>query len=231
MITKVTGNGTQPDGGVNPKGVENVVGDMTEQEKKTLTNKTAESLLAQQADDAKSWMARGKVIAEYADKIQPNKKNSRPDPFQRLAQYPEMVWSANQLRTYAEAYRLWTEIGGEAAPKLRLTVYSVVLRKGINRDEKLKYLQKAAAKGMSVRDLKSAIDTDIARRKANRPEADTKVMGDWKVANGLATRLSASLAKLAQRRHSIPCPDEVKERLAALAKTIATFEGEEGGQP
>jgi hypothetical protein len=206
-------------------------GDITEQQKKALTNKAAEALLAQQADEAESWMARGKVVAEYVEKIQPNGKNSRPDPFQRLAQHPEMVWSATQLRNYRDAYDLWVELGGEKAPKLQLTVYSVVLRKGLTADEKHSYLKRAADEKLSVRELKEVIDGHIAKRKANKPDADAKITSEWRVADGLAARLSVSLAKLAGLRSSLPCPDEVKQRLAALAKTIATFAGEEGGQP
>jgi len=107
--------------------------------------------------EANAWVALGGLIFEYLKKISPADQPKK-NYYKVLAEDPNLAYSAQQLRNYAQAHKLYQELGGlTGAPKLPMTFFILVLPKRLTIFKKRQLLNRAVADKLSVSEFKAVI--------------------------------------------------------------------------
>lgn len=201
-------------------------GRLTQAEVEKLTDETAGQLLALGGGEAQDGIDRGRIIDGYVEKLQPNGKFTRPNPFDLLTEREDIPWRASQLRTYRNAYLLWRQMGGvDGAPKVDVTTIGLVLP--LDFEEARKVLNHAAKDKLTTRQVAAM----VKKIKGTGTEKAERVTGNWKALDKAAERLESELGLM--RDNPAPMADfDVVDRLEAVVKSIqALIEsiGPEGG--
>lgn len=172
-----------------------------------LTDETAKSLLDRQElkTETEIWVRRGRVIRTYVRKLQPDGKFKKPDPYNLLANHPDIRWSANQLRAFVDAVELWEQLG-ENQPSLPMTFYEIVASSQLSFENKKELLAKALKQHLSTRDVKGelaeargedeadAADQEGQERESTAGSPATRIPGDWKKVETYAEKLNSELS-------------------------------------
>jgi len=125
---------------------------MTEQQVEDLTASCIAKLNEHTDKATLIWIEAGKLVSDYVASFS-GKGISNESLFQKLAGHPTSKIQAQQIRYYYSSYMLFKTLG-EDAPGLQLTHYISVLPKSVPYGKKLKLLQEAADKELSVSQLK-----------------------------------------------------------------------------
>lgn len=190
---------------------------LTDAQIETLTDETAGKLLALGGGEAQEWIEKGRIIDEYVETLQPNGKFSKPNPFIKLAERPDIPWRPSQLRTYRDAFVMWRQIGDkDGAPKVDVTTVGLVLT--LDHEAAKDILAQAAKKKLSTREVAVL----VKKAKGNgTPEKTPRVTGDWKLLGKAAEQLNSELSLMRN------CPPagltdlDVVPRLEGVVDSIA----------
>lgn len=197
-----------------------------------LVDETAKILLDWQElkTETEIWVRRGKVIRAYVRALQPDGKYHKPDPYVLLAEHPDIRWSADQLRNFVDAVNLWEQIG-EGQPSLPVTFYAVVASGKGSFEEKKALLLKAAAEGLTTREVKrkAAGKPEDAEGESDGTVADggragesdevTKPNADWKKVGAYAEKLYGEISGVSDA--DLPDLDIIKKLREVAAKITA----------
>lgn len=175
--------------------VQDTAAEMTDEDVARLIETTARSLLAKplMKTERDLWVRRARIIMAYAARFQPDGKFHRPDPFVRLAAYPGIPWSANQLRAYVQAVELMDSLGKDA-PDAPITTYALVSASKADMGVKRSLLKEAVDEDLTTREVKRK----LSELKGDGDEsADEKsILGDWNRLGSAADKVCEELAKI-----------------------------------
>jgi hypothetical protein len=167
-----------------------------------------------------TWVDRGRIVHEFVERIRGKRqRKGKVDGYRLLADAPENLHGATQLRNLDGCYLLYQEFGGGTkAPKVKMTHYVLVLGTAFSLKIKRDLLKMAERENLSVAELKKrlkAIKPPRAPRAGTFESALTQTM---KLADKTLSELSALIHRDDCRQHPIPEADAA--RLLALAKYI-----------
>lgn len=207
---------TQSTAGTNGEG-QAQTGRMTEAEVKQLTDETVDLLLKTGGGEAQEWIEKGRIIDGYVEKLQPNGKFSKPNPFTLLAERDDIPWGASQLRTYRDSYVLWRQMGAADGASM-VDVTSVGLVLSLDDEEAKKILKRAAKDKLTTRQVAALVKKAKGIGGAAKPE---RVVGDWKVLGKAADALNAEISLMLDCPSPSPTDlDVAQHRLEVVIKAI-----------
>ena len=203
-------------------------GSLTKAEVARIVAETAEQLLAVEGGEAKEWIEKGRIIAGYVERLQPNGKFSKPNPFALLAEREDIPWQTSQLRMYRDAYVLWRDMGGADGTSM-VSVTTVGLVLPLDADEARKILTRAAKEKLATRQVAALVKKARGVGAAAKPE---RVTGDWKALGRALDSLDSEIGLMLDHPSDGPTDYDVTDRLevvlASIAKLLASI-GPQGG--
>lgn len=190
--------------------------ELTLEEVERLTDETVDLLLKTGGGEAQEWIEKGRIIHGYVERLQPNGKFSKPNPFTKLSEREDIPWAASQLRTYRDAYLLWQRMGGtDGVPKVDVTTVGLVL--SLDADDAQKILRRAAKEKLTTRQVGALVKKTKGTGSAGNTE---RVTGDWKVLGKAGDRLNAELSLMIECPAPGPTEGAVVHRLEVVLKAI-----------
>jgi len=190
-----------------------------------LTNKYVRKINDGERRIGRTKFAQGKNIDEFFLEYRRLNPGATTDLYRILAEHPDCVVGARQLRHYHQVYILTEELGGEDVfPNLTGSHLVQVLPASLNIDAKRDLLAAAEKENLSVADFKKRIRqerTHEPETETTAPDPTTDSEPDWdaELGNlaGLAERTLNQLHLIHNVRRSQSIPDELREQLTVLA--------------
>ena len=184
--------------------------ELTVQQVQALTSEYVAKLNQVGDGEAMAWVSLGGLIHEFLKRVAPDgmpKKNY----YNVLAEDPNLAYSAQQLRYYAQAHKLYQELGGSTgAPKLPMTFFICVLPKRVTIHKKRELLKRAVDEKLSVSEFKAVVAV-AARKKNAKPFPEP-------------TTLAEELRQFAARAQALYADFVSLHDEAALAKSRAEIQ-------
>jgi len=170
------------------------------------------------------WIEMGRLVDEYAIKVEKEYGKRGKDAFKDLAEHPDAIYRASQLRNYQACYRLWLEFGGASgAPKVSMTHYVVILSANMNLDGKMRQLRQVEKESLSVAQLKKNVRENRASTApiSIKQQRGCSVPTAWKSeVDALTAQLSrafAAFCKVNQGRGQQTVPQHLQEQLINIS--------------
>jgi len=190
-------------------------GQLTQAEIAKLTDETAGRLLELGGGEAQDSIDRGRIINEFVNKLQPNGKFSKPNPFTLLAEREDIPWRSSQLRTYRNAYLLSQRVGGD---KVNVTTLGLLLP--LEAEVAKKILNRVAKEKLSTRQV--AVLVKKAQGTAGT-EKEERISGDWKVLGKALEHVESEISLMRDCPPAGPTDLAVVDRLEIVAASIAAL--------
>jgi len=194
----------------------------------TLTAKQAEhftseavALLNEQTTaEAKTWIDRGRIVADFIAKFKPD-GDTYDKYFQMLAAHPACVLKKQQIRYYFSCFKLWERF----QVNLPITHFIAVLPKKVNFAAKGKLLLEAERETLTASALKDKVSDHIEENR--KQDANPKPFNWEKAKSTFTSRSEAALATFSKLNRmdgdKDPMPDDVRKSIASTLLNIVRF--------
>ena len=198
----------------------NLTPTLTKKQVEYFTSEAVALLNEQTTAEAKTWLDRGRIVADFIAKFKPN-GDTYDKYFQMLAAHPACLLKKQQIRYYYSCFKLWERF----QINLPITHFIAVLPKKVNLAAKEKFLQEAERDTLSASALKDKVTDHIEE---NRKQDTNPKPFDWeKVKTTFTSKSDAALATFSKLNNldndKVPMPDEIRSDIAKTLLRIVLF--------